>query len=265
MRRGWLLAVGVGAVLATSPSVWADWNVGDPFKMHYPQLPNPNGWDVNMTYPNNLADDFRCTETGFINDVHFWGSWKNDIVGQIQAVRLSIHADIPAQPPTATNPNGTPSRPGPQLWNTVVPAPLLVVRPWGTGPQGWLDCTPPPTVLPQNHFQTWQVNIPHIPNPCFQEAGTIYWLDLTVLVAPVTGGLQPEFGWKSSLQHFNDDAVWGRLPDGLDGPAPLDWIELYEPLITPPLSMDMSFVITPAPGSGAILAVAGLMIARRRR
>jgi hypothetical protein len=50
-------------------------------KMHYPQLPDPGGWDVNATgnvsLPNSimLADDFRCTETGYIDDMHFWGSW----------------------------------------------------------------------------------------------------------------------------------------------------------------------------------------------
>ena len=52
------------------------------------QLPDlsPTGMDVDATWhpetpeppPLILADDFLCTETGFITDIHIWGSWIND-------------------------------------------------------------------------------------------------------------------------------------------------------------------------------------------
>ena len=43
--------------------VLADWDIGDGHKMHYPQLPDPNGWDVNIT--NTLVfDDWQCGGSG---------------------------------------------------------------------------------------------------------------------------------------------------------------------------------------------------------
>ncbi len=49
-------------------------------KMHWPQLPDPNGWDVRACFgPDGkqkvLADDFRCTSNGLITEITFWGSW----------------------------------------------------------------------------------------------------------------------------------------------------------------------------------------------
>jgi len=38
------------------------WVVGDGHKMHFPQLPDPNGWDVNV-HDFTLADDWQCSET----------------------------------------------------------------------------------------------------------------------------------------------------------------------------------------------------------
>ena len=40
----------------------ADWNEGDGHKMHYPQLPDPNGWDVDF-HDWMLADDWQCSES----------------------------------------------------------------------------------------------------------------------------------------------------------------------------------------------------------
>src|SRR3990172_9328291 len=84
--------------------------------MHYPQLPDltSTGMDVNATFPKVLADDFLCTSTGPITDIHIWGSWLNDNRPPVANFRLSIHADIPA------GPNNPYSRPGEQLW----PGPL---------------------------------------------------------------------------------------------------------------------------------------------
>src|SRR5262245_12758426 len=76
------------AVASPAPVVRADWNQGDPFKMHYPQLPEltSTGLDVLATAqgpgsasPSKiLADDWLCTFTGPVSDIHIWGSWLND-------------------------------------------------------------------------------------------------------------------------------------------------------------------------------------------
>jgi hypothetical protein len=46
-------------------------------KMHFPQLPDLEGWDVYAVYPKTLADDWQCSETGEVLDIHFWGSWRD--------------------------------------------------------------------------------------------------------------------------------------------------------------------------------------------
>ena len=63
-----LFAMAAIALLAVPAA--ADWEPGMPFKMHYPQLPDPMGWDVKFTDPIVLADDWRCTQTGPVDDVH---------------------------------------------------------------------------------------------------------------------------------------------------------------------------------------------------
>ena len=82
------------ALLATTAG--ADWDPGDPYKMHFPQEPDPQGWDVHFTTASHvLADDFLCTSSGPILDIHFWYSWAQDLVSEIDTIHASIHEDIP--------------------------------------------------------------------------------------------------------------------------------------------------------------------------
>lgn len=245
------ITVAIAGAAAMCAVAAADWDPGDPHKMHYPQLPDPNGWDVNDVFPNNLADDFLCTETGPISDIHFWGSWRGDQIGSLVAIRASIHTNLPADPVIPF------SRPGSQLWSRVFTPTQYSVRPYGTGLQGWLDCNPGVPPIPEDHNQFFQVNIENIDDPWIQEEGVIYWLDLTVVTE------QGLWGWKTSISpQFMDDAVWGLLPGPLDGPAPLEWLPLVDPFTGQ--SLDLAFVITPAPSSAALLAF-GLFAATRRR
>ena len=77
-------------------------------KMHFPQLPDLIGWDVNAIFPKTLADDWQCSQTGLIEDIHFWGSWKNidgdpytdDFYTPMPWFGLSIHRNIPADADT---------------------------------------------------------------------------------------------------------------------------------------------------------------------
>jgi len=45
--------------------------------MHYPQLPDTDGWDVDATMPITVVDDWTCSETGWVKDIHFWGGWES--------------------------------------------------------------------------------------------------------------------------------------------------------------------------------------------
>jgi hypothetical protein len=264
----------IGAGLLAPSLVRADWDVGDTYKMHYPQLPDltPTGLDVlatrdpQVTGPNGplwkvLADDFRCTQTGPITDIHIWGSWLNDEVYTGVQFKLSIHAD---QPATATSP----SLPiDPPLWQTTV-APsaqrLYSALPPTVGPEQFYD--PNINQIIGTDRQIWQYNFVNIPEPFIQQAGKIYWLDVQALVPAGTPFL---FGWKTTnpqdprTPHFQDDAVWADTP--AFGAPP---ITPYVPLVYPAghpyagLSIDLAFVITGVPEPASVtLMIVGVMFA----
>lgn len=229
-----------------TPAALADWNPGDPHKMHFPQLPDPFGWDVNMTSPKVLADDWRCSSTGPVSDVHFWYSYRQDQQVPIKRIHLSIHKDVPAGP---TNPF---SHPGDLLWDDDFLPGEFTTRLYGQGEQGWYDPNTGEAQRP-DHMFFYQANIEHILNPFVQQFGTIYWLDISVELEHPSARI----GWKTSRDHFNDDAVWGDYPDP-------QWNELRDPL-PPHESLDLAFVITPAPSSAVLLGLSALVAVGRRR
>lgn len=244
MRKvlGLMTAVSLVAVLAVSAR--ADWDEGDGHKMHYPQLPDPFGIDVAFNTPQVLADDWRCSETGPVSDVHFWFSSFNDITPDVQQVHISIHENIPADP-------GGFSQPGALLWERDFFPTEFNWRPYGTGQQGWYD---PATdnYVPDNHNLIFQLNIMNIPDPFIQQLGTVYWLDVSV-VSPTS-----RLGWKTSgSPQFMDTSVWGTLP----APA---WKPIYDPRDpSAQVPLDLAFVITPEPGTLVLLAFAALTLRRR--
>ena len=73
-----------------------------------------------------------------------------------------------------------------------------------------------------------------IPEPFYQEVGTVYWLGICADVETVYPD-PPLWGWKTSLDHWNDDATWSIFE------PPFIWNELYDPVTG--LSLDMAFVI----------------------
>jgi hypothetical protein len=241
------IVIAVGG--AWTPAVIADWNPGDPHKMHWPQLPDPNGWDVNMTWPKVLADDWLCTQTGPVTDIHFWISFERDILVPIHEINVSIHADIPA--PWGQN------QPGPLLWYRKFSAadPAVRIRRYGSGPQGFFDAKTGYWNRP-DHFEYYQVNLMPIVDPFYQVQGTRYWLDLSIKLEP---GHQGRVGWKTSRDRYGSGASWQH--QGF--PPPWFWEPLHEPITFDKL--DLAFVITPAPGALALLGLASILVARRRR
>jgi hypothetical protein len=248
--RLWVIWVVAGAAAVAAQ---ADWNVGDRHKMHYPQLPDPYGWDVDIT-TDFVWDDWRCSGSGAVDDIHFWGSWLNDSVGMFQSIVVEIWSDVPAGAPNNPLPY---SHPGAKLWQHYFLPNEWTMRGPYTGQEGWLTPARPPTsalVLPQNHVNYWQYNLEHIANPFIQQEGAVYWLGLHVLPTQVG----PQFGWKTSLNHWNDDAAyywfWNQNQYG--------WTDLHHPYTTN--SLDMAFVITPEPATLCWLLFAILGLLRRR-
>ena len=244
-------------VLACGPAspALADWQVGDEAKMERPQLPDPNGWDIDMT-EYTLADDWRCSETGVVTDIHFWYSVKGDkdeiSTPHIRQIRVSIHDNIPVGP-------GNFSIPGPLLWeHTFDETEFRIAGPWG-GIQGWDRPEPDTNCEPDDHTRYWQVNIEDIaPDPNHglfrQEIGNIYWLDLSVV--PAASGTDPlEIGWKTTEEINYDSAVY------LDANGIWQMIAVC----TDDHETDLAFVIVPEPITMGLLAAGALAMLRRRR
>jgi hypothetical protein len=247
MKRVITVLVVVGWLCAPALS---DWRPGDPHKMHFPQLPDPTGWDVNATAPKVLADDWECSATGWITGLHWWGSWKDidgDLIGDqgtIVSFNLSIHDNIPGP--------GF-SRPGNLLWEREITnfQPVPIDPPTQ---QGWYDPNTGQFNMP-DHSNYFQYNLFLDPMDWFwQDAGTIYWLNISARVLET----DRFWGWKSSQDHFMDDAVMGHLPGGPP------WVELFEPPMFMQ-SLDLAFVVTPEPASLLLLAIGGATMLRRRR
>lgn len=194
----------------------ADWDLGDGHKMHFPQLPDPYGWDVDF-HDWQLGDDWRCSETGNVTDIHFWISWFDDMNMDIPWIKVSIYSNNP----------GPPSTPNELLWSREFDVDdFIIAGPW-VGDQGWL--WPYGEFIEHNHQLYWQINIPDIDQPWEQKVGEIYWLviGMPYYDPPVA------VGWKTSLEHFMDNAVWG---------GPGTWAPIHDPINGE--AIDFAFVIT---------------------
>jgi hypothetical protein len=194
----------------------ADWGPADGHKMHFVQYPNEYGWNVLASNGTMLADDWLCSGSGPVTDIHFWGSWQGGNVGSINSFRITIYADIPVDPQDPTSY----SKPGAVLWGprdfsdfTAVP-----ITPDPQAWEGWYEPFSGISVA-YDHDNFFQYNISGIVDPFIQTEGTVYWLGIVAEVAPEVD--VKLWGWKSSYLHWNDDAT-GRYDL-------IDWAEIYEP------------------------------------
>ncbi len=241
-------AYALAALLLLAMPALADWDDGQPAKwVQWPDL-TPMGIDVNCSNHLDdyiLADDFECTEPGLITGIHIWGSWLQDelpLDGNPEALTftLSLHADIPAD----QNPLGY-SMPGELLWMRTFQPGEFSARVWEAGlMEGWMN--PPEDYMFPGDTVCWQYNFFISPEEAFEQVGTpdepvVYWLDVEATLPHD----QIAFGWKTSMDHWNDDAVWGVGPEPYMGP----WYEL----VYPPMhelagqSIDLAFVIQSEP------------------
>ncbi len=211
-----------------------DWKPGSPHKMHWPQLPDLGftGIDVAATQIT-LADDFKCTATGPIRDIHIWGSFDKDILPKAGpgglTFEVSIYSDVPATDKMW-------SKPGNRLWTTTFKPGEYTVRRVHDGPEDWYDPVKG-LYVPANHRYAFQYNLCITQDPFTQEEGKIYWLAVRE-TSPTTNY---SFGWKTTTRElrWNDDAVCYQSSSA-------GWAEMAYPKghKYTGASLDLAFVIT---------------------
>ena len=219
----------------------------------YLQLPNlTNGIDVNAAFsppdPRDgltwvLADDFPCTNSGPITDIHLWGSWLFDAVDTNATYTLAIWSDAPTN---ATGLNY--SRPDQLLWTQTYGSGQYALCPYANQIENFYDGDS--AILGAPSLIGGSSNLFYLcfdasPTNTFQQTGkpnakTNYWLSVTV--QSFAGNRY--FGWKSSATAYNDAAV--AAFNGNFYPLPGDWHPMTDPQGIP---LNMAFKITTATNS----------------
>lgn len=275
MRYPRVLGVLLAATACTT--ALADWNVGDPHVMHFPQVDkNASGqlaYDVNVSLAPGLrhdwvADDWQASKTTAVTGIHIWGGWYDNHrrpgAGYTDhgTFQLSIYDTAPT------------GGPGALLWTQDFTAGSYKTRlaPNSAATQ-WLD---PGWPIPSNFAgETYQINFSIAASSAFvQQQGQMYWLAVNNTVDVNGDGMidmsdimaSQFFGWRNTGLHFGADAVHApgtslMLPP--TAPPVTGWTTLPDPDGMP--RFDMAFVVTPAPGTLAAVACFGTVLARRRR
>jgi hypothetical protein len=248
----------------------ADWDVGDP-ALYY-QLPNANGWDVYSEWGTGplasegygAANDWTADTTAPITDIHFWGSWKNDVVGDTGRILIQIFSNDTSDP--------TFPRPDELLWSNVFEESEYTGRLYTTGDQGWYDPRFTDEWYAHNHDNMYQYNIPMIDNPFIQQAGQTYWLMISMDFEGCEWGWKttetvegnPSVFWDSYYTYSSSYPYWYRHPT-----IEWRWQQLREggwcyPHQSQPL--DLAFVLTtPEPATLFLMAFGAAAMLRKRR
>ena len=212
----------------------------------YEQGPNLNGgYDV-LDSTFTLADDFVCTNSGPITDIHLWGSFYNDLAfTNTINFWLGIFDDVPV------GPGNTYSHPGTNLlWQQWFAPGQYAETFWGVGQEFFFDLNLMST-SPESNVWYYCFN----PTNPFVQMGTAaasktYWLAVFAEFGSEIGNNLNRFGWKTTTNYQNDISVhtgWaGYIPT--NNPV---WTQTLLPTGAP---LDLAFMLTtPTNCSGPIL------------
>ncbi len=180
--------------------------------LQHPDL-TETGVDVFSHPAAIMADDFLCEEPGLITNILVWGGWNGRVMPPPENVTFLVAflEDIPA------GTGGIPwSRPGEVLWSREIGHPDYIVDVWtDDSVAGWIypefeDYEFPADTTCLLH----QFPIPE--EEAFEQVGTpgepvVYWL---AVAAADNVGPPRHWGWRASLDHWNDAAMWGDAAAG---------------------------------------------------
>jgi hypothetical protein len=158
---------------------------------------------------HTLADDFQCTASGLITDIHLWGSFLGDNLPEEGpgglTFEISVWSDVPVGP-------GNPvphSHPGQKLWQMKFnPGQYSAGQILNVVPGEWWHDPGTQNWVPKADQNIYQFDFYPPKDEAFvQEEGTIYWLAVKF---SYTGPSQwtGKFGWKTTPSPWNDDACY---------------------------------------------------------
>lgn len=245
----------IGASTILTGTTLADWKDGDNHKMHFPQLPDLDGYDIDATHLLSggdemveLADDWVCSGSGKVRDIHFWGSWFKGDSSPINSFTITIYENVLADPLVPY------SRPGEILWGPRDFEEWDEDGPIESGWQGYIDYCEDNTWV-HNHETYYQYNIEDIPDPFEQNEGETYWLGITANIFPYT--FEPHWGWKTAdRDKYTDPAEPGKhyLDAAVYRCGAGDWKRMNDPDaygkyfdLAFVITSDIHFVIRPIP------------------
>ena len=253
-----LVLVGV-LVLAVAPAALADWD----HEVKWDQLEPVSYW-LWQSYINTeddllVADDFLCSETGWITDVEFYGYCPN--VDNIAEFRITFWDDLPATPSEESLPG--------ELLDEIYVTAADPNDPLGLG---WKE------VWTGHEVSRFKINLPEC-DWFLQENGNIYWIGIQGVLPDSVDG----FYWKFrdiTEPTWGDDAVSLGLVPPADEWLHLGWIYSPDLMMVIPSgyrgtlpanfmgSADMSFKLTgtiPEPATFGLVGLGLLALIRRRK
>ncbi len=211
-----------------------DWQVGRMHKMHWPQQPDftSTGTGVSLSAVT-LADDFLCTATGPIRNIHIWTSFRCDEMPKEGpdglTLELSLYSDVLAE-------DARSGRPGGLLWSRTFAPGQYTVEAMHDGPIHWYDPAMG-TYLANSHRKTFQYNFCVQSQPFTQQEGNVYWLGVRVVEATAGCAL----GWKTTSHRWRWNSSAAFLMQDHWGWMSLEYPNAHEYAAD---AMGLAFVIT---------------------
>lgn len=156
-----------------------------------------------------LADDFECTSSGEITNIHFWGSFLGDVLPEEGPGGLifdiSIWSDVPA------GVDAPYSHPGVKLWEkTFHPGQYSAGQIWYVQEGEWWHEPGSGVWTPGADHGIYQFDFYPPAGEAFLQEGepqapVVYWLAVKYRYE---GTSSFQFGWKTTPEPWNDDACY---------------------------------------------------------